>query len=447
MESGLHGERARAGRVRTARALSGRVRRARGRRLGLALLAVAALAGAPGGAGCASRDAAQGVLQQHEGTPGAEAVAVARLPDWDAVLAEAPADPARYLELAAREFETGRRGRALALAEAARALAVADPGLRARAEALARAARTDPASSQGARRGRRAERALAAALAHYRRGALERALAELEGTSGSETGDPEARRLLAAVHLGLAGRALAQGQHERAAAHLWAAADAHATARQPQLYRELARLARRRALAAELAGSAAQARAALLEAFIAAPDEPETLLLLSSRPHAGPGAVPERARAAWQALLLRAHPESAAAHYLLARAAIARAQEPEQARRIAEEFGARHPGAPVLAAELHSLAAERASEHAAREAVAARRELERLLAEAQRARIDLESELGGATAPPAGDRRRTTRAAREAGAGARAGRRAATRGTEPRIPGAVSALAAASQSR
>lgn len=189
-------------------------------------------------------------------------------------------------------------------------------------------------------------------------------LARLAETPGAVAGDPRLSRVVASCDLELALGAARAGEDARAVELLFAAANADPIARVKPIYADVARLERRRAMiAATRPGGEDEAAKALLRAFRAAPEEPESLYLLSR----GKGEVAAYARAT----LLASRPKSPEARAFAVADRIRAARDTREATAAVEGFEAENPRASGVAADLWSLVADRGSGEAAREATEA----------------------------------------------------------------------------
>jgi hypothetical protein len=348
-----------------------------------------------GAAGCASR-----VPRAAE--PGR--APDARAPSPDERLAAAEGDPlsAPLLAEAGRALRAaGRAGEAHAALLAAAFLAehptegrpafprayARDLAREAGAAGRAPAVEEDPAPGRESAARRRAREE---ALRRYAAKDVSGALARLGEVPGAER-DARLARVIASCDLQLAAEAARAGDEGRAIALLWSAVNVEPSVRSEAIYREIARLERRRALAAAARNRGEEARAALLRALRAAPGEPETLYLLGrSAP------VPARPEvAAWARRTLAAcHPDAPEARFFDAAARVRAAAGVKEASEIAEAFEAANPRARGQAADLWSLVAERAGTDAAREAHDALVRYDEAREAAARSREELESALG-----------------------------------------------------
>jgi hypothetical protein len=186
----------------------------------------------------------------------------------------------------------------------------------------------------------------------------------------------------AAREIELAGEAARAGRDEEAIERIWRAADLDPAARGPALFREIARLERRRALAAFSAEKPREAEAALRRAFRALPEDRDTLFLLARR------GAPEEAACA-RAALLRLYSSSPEAHFVIA----AERALGGDATALVSAGAAVEVERPEASAEASRLLAEREAAKAAREAEAARARYDRAREAAARSREALEGVL------------------------------------------------------
>jgi len=199
----------------------------------------------------------------------------------------------------------------------------------------------------------------------YRDRQYAKALERFEKLTTAE--EPRVSRFVASCHMNLAFAAAQVSKDDEAIAHLWSAADADPARRGPSLYRDVARLERRIAVARLGDGDFAACDAALRRAFRAAPDDAETLYLLTRRRD-----LPALERSWYERRLARIQPDESQAEFLAAAEAVRRAKDATAAAEEVDRFAAKNARQGSRIADLRSLVAERARGEAAQDAASAK---------------------------------------------------------------------------
>jgi hypothetical protein len=138
-----------------------------------------------------------------------------------------------------------------------------------------------------------------------------------------------------------------------------------------------------------------------LRAFIAAPNDPETLYLLSRRPGPAEGGFTEATRSGFEALLREHHPDRAEAVYFQTVEQSLAVTDLELAEALVGEYARAFPEARGLAGDLQRLITERRQAQLAGEAEAARQAYEHMKLETDAVRKRLEDQFASPAVPEA----------------------------------------------
>jgi hypothetical protein len=319
----------------------------------------------------------------------------------------APLSAIRLRTAGERLLESGRPARAHAHLLAARALLHDPPpsgdaldaaGVEVLNRAIAEAEKVHTlpggaASGVHAPSRERTNRSREDAMRLYREKQYAKALERFEKLTCDD--EPRLPRFVASCRLNLAFAASEEGKDADAVEHLWRAADADPARRGAALYRDVARLERRIAVSRQGGGDMAGCDAALRRAFRAAPEDPESLYLLSRRRDLRPGE-----REWYERRLARLHPDEKKAEFLAAAEEVRAAKDSATAGAIVDRFAAKNPQEGALTADLLSLVAERSRGEAAKDAASARARYDEAAKAAHESRSAFESGIQESSEPP-----------------------------------------------